>query len=80
MIFLITDSVEELENRLKTRKTEKPEELKLRIATATQELNRVVEFDYVVPNRDSRLDEAVDIIESIIAAEHHRVKHRKVTL
>jgi guanylate kinase len=80
MIFLTTDSVEELENRLKTRKTEKPEELKLRIATATQELNRVVEFDYVVPNRDSRLDEAVDIIESIIAAEHHRVKHRKVTL
>ena len=79
MIFLITESFEELENRLKTRKTEEPEELKLRIATARQELKRVVEFDYVVPNRDSRLDETVDIIEAIINAEHYRVKHRKVT-
>jgi guanylate kinase len=80
MIFLTTESEVELENRLKTRKTEKPEELKLRIATARQELYRVEEFDYVVPNRDSKLHEAVDIIEAIICAEHHRVKHRKVTI
>jgi len=80
MIFLTTDTVEELENRLKSRKTEEPEELKLRIATARKELLRVIEFDFVVPNRDSRLDETVDIIKAIINAEHHRVQHRKVTL
>ena len=80
MIFLTADSVEELENRLKSRETEEPEELKLRIATARKELLRVIEFDYVVPNRDSRLDETVDSIKAIINAEHHRVQHRKVTL
>jgi len=80
LIFLTTQTEDELENRLKVRRTENPEELNLRIATARQELKRVVEFDYVVENRDSKLDEAVDIIEAIINAEHHRVNHRKVTL
>ena len=80
MIFLTADTVEELENRLKSRETEEPEELNLRIATARKELLRVIEFDYVVPNRDSRLDETVDSIKAIINAEHHRVQHRKVTL
>jgi len=80
LIFLTTGSEEGLGNRLTARKTEKPEELKLRIATARQELKRVVEFDYVVENRDSKLDETVDNIKAIITAEHCRVNHRKVTL
>lgn len=80
LIFLITGTEEELENRLKYRKSEKPEELKLRIATARQELKRVVDFDYVVENRDSMLDKTVDTIEAIITAEHHRVIHRKVII
>ena len=80
LIFLTTETEEELENRLKIRRTENPDELKLRIATARKELLRVEEFDYVVVNRDSRLDETVDSIEAIIRAEHCRVKHRKVTL
>jgi guanylate kinase len=80
LIFLVTGTEEELENRLRKRKSEKQEGLKLRVATARQELKRVVEFDYVVENRDSRLDEAVDTIEAIILAEHHRVDHRKVQL
>jgi guanylate kinase len=54
--------------------------MKLRIATARKEMLRVREFDYVVVNRDGKLDETVDSIEAIIHAEHQRVKHRKVTL
>ena len=80
LIFLVTGTEEELENRLRKRRTENPEGMKLRIATARQEVKRVVEFDYVVENRDSKLDEAVNVIEAIINAEHHRVKHRKVIL
>ena len=80
LVFLTTDTEEELVERLRGRKTEEEAELKLRIATARKELNRVDEFDYVVVNRDDRLDETVDSIEAIIHAEHHRVKHRKVTL
>jgi guanylate kinase len=80
LIFLTTENEAELEKRLKERETEKPEELKLRIATARQELKRVDEFDYVVENRDSQLDTTVDTIKAIILAEHCHVKHRKVTL
>ena len=80
MIFLSTESEDELVNRLLSRKTEAPEELKLRIATARKELNRVDEFDYIVINRDDQLDKTVDMIEAIIQAEHQRVFPRKVTL
>ena len=66
--------------RLKQRKTETPEGIELRIATARQELKRVEEFDYIVVNRECHLDEAVQAILGIIKAEHHRVKQRKVTL
>lgn len=80
LIFVTTQSQEEMVHRLKQRKTETPEGLNLRIATARQELKRLGEFDYVVVNRDDCLDEAVDTILAIIRAEHHRVDHRKVTL
>ena len=80
MIFLTTDTEDELVRRLEARKTESIDELKLRIATARREMKRVAEFDYIVVNRDDQLDITVDIIEAIILAEHHRVHPRKVTL
>ena len=80
MIFLTTDSEDELVHRLETRKTETVDSLAIRIATARKELKRVDAFDYVVVNYDFQLDETVDIIRAIIDAEHHRVKPRKVTL
>ncbi len=80
LIFLTTGNEEELVARLTARKTETPEGLKLRIATARKEMQRIVEFDYVVTNPEDQLDEAVDTILSIIHAEHHRVQQRKVTL
>ena len=80
LIFLTTQDEEELVNRLKLRKTETPEGLNLRIATARQELKRIGEFDYVVVNREHKLDDTVDTILAIIQAEHQRVNPRKVTL
>lgn len=80
LIFLTTKNEDELVSRLKERRTEKPEELALRISTARQELKRIDEFDYVVVNREFQLDETVDIIRAIIRAEHQRVLHRKVSL
>jgi guanylate kinase len=80
MIFLTVQDEEDMVNRLQERKTETPEGLKLRIATARQEMTQVEAFDYVVINRENHLDETVDTIVSIIVAEHHRVKQRKVTL
>jgi guanylate kinase len=80
LIFVTPQSEEELVNRLIARKTETPEGLNLRIATARQELKRINEFDYVVLNQDFHLDETVNTITSIIQAEHHRVTQRKVAL
>jgi guanylate kinase len=80
LIFITTESEEELVRRLETRKTETVEELKLRIATARKELQRIEAFDYVLINHDFHLDETVDSIRAIIDAEHHRVNPRKVSL
>jgi len=80
MIFITTDSEEELVQRLETRKTETADSLAIRIATARKELKRVQAFDYVIINRDFHLDATVDTIRAIIEAEHHRVTPRKVTL
>ena len=80
MIFITTKSEEDLVHRLETRKTETPDSLAIRIATARKELKRVEVFDYVIVNHEFHLDETVDVIRAIIDAEHHRVKPRKVEL
>jgi guanylate kinase len=80
LIFLATQNEDEMVNRLRVRKSETPEGLNLRIATARQELKRVDLFDYIVVNRDRHLDETVDTILAIIRAEHHRAHPRKVAL
>lgn len=80
LIFITTSSEEELVRRLKTRKTETDEDLRLRIATARQELKRVDEFDYVIINQDGYLNQAIQTVISIIEAEHHRVHPRRVSL
>jgi guanylate kinase len=80
LIFITVDNEEELFNRLRERKTETADALKLRMATARKELQRVGDFDYVVLNRDFHLDDTVDTIRAIIQAEHHRVNPRMVSL
>lgn len=80
LIFLTTTSEQELVERLEKRKTDPAEDLKLRIATARQEFKRINEFDYIVVNRDDHLDDTVDTVIAIIAAEHHRVEPRRVSL
>jgi guanylate kinase len=80
LIFLTTHSEEELVARLRARKTETPEGLRLRIATARQEVRRMPEFDYFVVNQDMALDDTVDKIIAVIEAEHSRVVPRVVSL
>ncbi len=80
LIFLTPASEDELLRRLRRRETESPESLQLRLDTARQEYERIDLFDYVVVNADGQLDRAVDTIQAIITAEHHRVRPRRVTL
>jgi guanylate kinase len=79
-IFLTCESVEELERRLRERRTEPPEALKRRLETATLEMACMPGFDYVVVNRRCGLDAAVDDVMAIIRAEHCRSLPQKIVL
>jgi guanylate kinase len=80
LIFITCESEDELERRLRERKTETADSLSLRIATARKELQRIGAFDYVIVNHDFHLDDTVNKVRAIIESEHLRVQHRKVTL
>ena len=80
LIFLTANTREEWLSRLKARRSESPEDLALRIQTAEREFACLADFDYIVINGDDQLDQTVQAIQSIIAAEHHRVVPRKVSL
>jgi guanylate kinase len=80
LIFLTTEDEQSMVDRLQNRKSETPEGLKLRIATARQEVKKARDFDYVVINYQAELDLTVDVISAIITAEHHKVIQRNVVL
>jgi guanylate kinase len=79
-VFLTAESEDELVRRLRLRKTEEADQLKMRIVTARRELRRFTEFDYIVINREEQLDEAVKEVLSIIRAEKSRVDWTPVIL
>lgn len=80
LIYISAESEEALVNRLRQRKTEPEDQLKMRIATARQELKRLDLFDYVVINADDKLDETCRKIAAIITAEKCRVDQREINL
>ncbi|GAB4438957.1 MAG: guanylate kinase [Anaerolineae bacterium] len=80
LIFMSAESEGALVRRLRQRKTEPEEQLKMRIATARQELKRLDLFDYVVINEEGKLEEACQKIAAIITAERCRVEQREITL
>lgn len=79
-IFLVAPHMEELEKRLKQRRTETPEELELRLKTAREELEKLPMFDYVVVNRRDEIDGTIANIKAIITSEKCRVKPREISL
>ena len=80
LIFLSTRSEDELVQRLQARRTENPDELRLRLETIHQELEQVHLFDYYVINAENELDATVDTILAIILAEHQRTNPRQVII
>ena len=80
LIFLAPPNIVELADRLRQRMTESSEALSVRLRTAEQEVREAPKFDYVVINREDRLDEAVAEIEGIVARERYRAPARKIAL
>ena len=79
-IFLLPPSMEELATRLKQRYTELPPDLAIRLKTAEEEIKQLPLFDYVVVNKQDKIDLAVSDIKAIINAEKCRATPRKITL
>jgi guanylate kinase len=80
LVFIATPSEKELTDRLRRRHTESPEQLRLRLQTARQEMARIKEFDYLVLNRNGQLKETIDTVMSIVIAEKHRTEPRRASL
>jgi guanylate kinase len=80
LIFLTASSEEELEQRLRARKSESPEQLRERMETARAEITHLSDFDYFIVNANGELDRAVDDVIAIIQAEHCRVEPRVAKL
>ena len=72
LIFLVAASMEELRKRLISRGRDSPQEIEKRLRDVPEEIARLPRFDYVVVNRDSRLDETVEQVIDIISAEKRR--------
>lgn len=79
-IFLMPPSRKELATRLKQRHTESPSDLALRIKTVEEEIKQLPLFDYIVVNKQDKIDLAVSDITAIIAAEKCRANPRRITL
>jgi len=79
-IFMVTPYMEELEKRLKQRRTETSDMLELRLKTAAEELRQLPMFDYVVVNRPGEINQAVADIVAIIKAEKCRIARRELDI
>ena len=80
LVFLIPENDRMWIERLSNRNTESSSKLQERLQAAREELHSFSLFDYVVVNATGKLNETIDCILSIVHAEHHRIKHRRVSL
>ena len=79
-VFIAPPSMDELERRLRERKSEAAEALERRLDTARREMDRMPMFDYVVVNESGALDETAEALEAIMRAERWRYPRRTMTL
>lgn len=79
-IFLTSPSAEELETRLRERRTESEFDCDLRLKTAAEEMKQLHLFDYIVFNERNEIERAASAIAAIITAEKCRRTPREISL
>jgi guanylate kinase len=72
-VFVAPESFETLTHRVDNRGHDSPEQRALRLLNAEREMGEASSYDYVIVNREERLDEAVERLKAIFTAEHCRV-------
>ena len=73
-IFLRPPSMEELERRLRQRRSESDRDLALRLRKAEEEMKSLPLFDHVLTSYEGKLDEVISEIQAIVTAEKRHVK------
>ena len=79
-IFLVPVDQDEWLKRLGGRRLSDEKDLDTRIETVQKELQTINDFNYVVVNAQNQLSRTVDIIESIITAEHHKTNKQPIEI
>lgn len=80
LIFLAPPSLEALEARLRARGLDDAEAMQRRLRAASQEMEQVSKFDHTVVNEEGGVDDVVDWVLAIMAAERSRAGRRPVVL
>ena len=78
LVFVLPPSFDELRRRLLGRQTEDMETVSRRLETARQEMQAAYDYDYIVVN--DRLEDAVDELKAIFAAEKIKTANRKTMI
>ena len=74
-IFLLPPSMEELENRIRSRGTEKEDQIISRLSKAKSEALLAERYDYVIVN--DVVNDVVQSVECILAAERLKVSRNE---
>ena len=78
LIFIVPPSFATLEKRLRRRQTESEKELKQRLDIAKSEVLQIQHYDYWVSNPNNAIQQAVEQIQAIIAAERSRIDDKLI--
>ena len=76
-VFVVAPSMQELELRLRERRSDAPQEIGRRMTRAVDEIGTWHEYDYLIVNRD--LDEALGQLRCLIVAERCRTSQWRST-
>jgi guanylate kinase len=74
LVFIIPPSFEELERRLRARKTDNEKKIEERLQRSREEYQEISHYDYIVIN--NQVEMAAKEIEAILTAERCRVSKR----
>ena len=80
LIFLAPPSLKALEARLRARGLDDAKTMQRRLQSASQEMEQASKFDHTVVNEEDGVDDVVDQVLAIMAAERSRAGRRPVVL
>lgn len=77
LVFLMPPSMDILEKRLRSRASDKEEQIQLRMTNAYREIDQWKHYDYVVVNQD--FDTTVQRVQDILNAERQRASRHQIS-